>query len=149
MTSSDSQATAVPTAALGERTDRGVAHGAGAVQLEGVEAHAETAERAHHHLDPGLCRGRVLRRHVAGRRHRRIQIEVEPAEPEGHWEGGTAHRYRLRFRRERGDASTARLRRYREGLHDDHALLLVEDFDLLLAQRVPGRGGAALEGALP
>src|SRR6202035_226986 len=125
-----------------------MARGAGAVELDGVEADAVPALGAHHDLHPSLGRRRILRRVAAGRRDGRVQVQEQPAEVERHGEVRAADLRRLRLRREGDDPLLRRLRRDRERLRHLRVLLLVEDDDRFLAQRIPGRRRAALEGAL-
>src|SRR6202035_3024340 len=121
---------------------------AGAVELDGVEADAVPALGAHHDLHTRLGRRRVFRRGAAGRRDHGVQVQEDPAEVERHGEVRAADLRRLRLRREGDDPLLRRLRRDRERLRHLRVLLLVEDDDRFLAQRIPGRRRAALEGAL-
>src|SRR6201999_3392993 len=92
-----------------------VVRSAGAIELNGAEADAESAVRIHHDRHPSLSRSRIERRGW-GAGDRRVQVEVEPAEAERHREVRTVDQRPLSLSRERNDSLLRRLRREGEGL---------------------------------
>src|SRR3984893_18010345 len=113
--------------------------GAGAVEADRLDAHRELAVGLEHRGDEGLSGGRINRRQPRRRGDRGVEVEIHPAEVERHRQTRPTDMDALRLGRERNEPWTARLRRDRHDLRQSRLLLLVEDHDAFLAERIPRR----------